>query len=142
MVSVLPLVCVLRGFAEPHYQAFFRPKYLFWSPCRGSLHKPTCNRDRKRSCLREKYRQRRCGALASICVRTPAQTRFTECRRLHQTRHVPCTAAQTCQNNQRHGYALSLLRPLALRRRNTFCPSAVFILLRKPCTLLRCRFLG
>ena len=39
-------------------------------------------------------------------------------------------------------YLESLLRPLSLRRFNTFLPAVVAILLRKPCTLLVCLFLG
>jgi hypothetical protein len=38
--------------------------------------------------------------------------------------------------------ALSLALPFALRRARTLRPLAVLILLRKPCTLLRWRFLG
>jgi len=39
-------------------------------------------------------------------------------------------------------YALSFLRPFARLRFKTLRPSAVFMRLRKPCTLLRCRFFG
>ena len=39
-------------------------------------------------------------------------------------------------------YALSVLRPCARLRRRTLRPSAVAMRLRKPCTLLRCLFLG